>query len=619
MGKQWDKDKGGRDPWILWMTTLMRECLRVLKPGAHGFVWALPRTSHWTATALEDAGFDIRDVVCHLFGSGFPKSQNISKAIDRAAGAEREVVGQYKSPEASTRKTTISSDSNYRPGQKEIRVADALITAPSTPLAQQWDGWGTAAKPAWEAWLLVAKPFTTVPIDAMLADIRINLQELLCQLFNAKFVQTNSTLNQNASRMDARSDFVQWTVDVSNILSRQEKSDTTAMFKSPEAESIAWSIFLSWNNILDVLLKRENKCITKMGKEVTTELKILSLLISQSMPHTTTKDAIIQNGNTLNVTNADMGFKSASLRLNALSTISAQESVSGNQTHLERHHQEQLEKEYVTTMGVLSENIILVRKPLSEKTIAKNVEKWGVGGINIDGCRVEVDWNTDPNRRGWQGGSNGPGNFSGDRTGVNGKKPTPSKGRFPANLIVSGEEARDLLDEQSGVLVGAGNKDKAKRFGNKKTTSNHVFGRGLGLSESAVGGDSGGASRFFYCAKASKAERNLGCEGMEEKEKRTLNDFGDQSKHNCSDGAKRTQGTGVSKNQNHHPTVKPQKLMRYLARMITPPGGTILDPFMGSGSTGVAALSEGFKFIGIEKEEDYFKIAQARLGRAIKK
>src|SRR5216684_1134608 len=89
MGKAWDSNKGGREQWISWLSEVMGEVIRVLKPGAHGLVWALPRTSHWTATALENAGFEIRDVVTHLFGTGFPKSLDVAKAIDKAAGAER--------------------------------------------------------------------------------------------------------------------------------------------------------------------------------------------------------------------------------------------------------------------------------------------------------------------------------------------------------------------------------------------------------------------------------------------------------------------------------------------------------------------------------------------------
>ena len=98
MGKDWDDDKGGRDQWVSWLTDVAKECLRVLKPGAHGLVWAIPRTSHWTMSALEDAGFEVRDVITHLFGTGFPKSLDVSKAIDKAAGAERKVIGEKGRP-----------------------------------------------------------------------------------------------------------------------------------------------------------------------------------------------------------------------------------------------------------------------------------------------------------------------------------------------------------------------------------------------------------------------------------------------------------------------------------------------------------------------------------------
>lgn len=121
MGKAWDGDRGGRKEWVAWLESVMRECLRVLKPGGHGLVWAIPRTSHWTATALEDAGFEIRDVVTHLFGSGFPKSMNLGKAIDR-------------------------------------EITSAASAA--------WDGWGTALKPASEHWILVRKPISEKTVAA---------------------------------------------------------------------------------------------------------------------------------------------------------------------------------------------------------------------------------------------------------------------------------------------------------------------------------------------------------------------------------------------------------------------------------------------------------------------
>lgn len=355
MGKAWDDDKGGRKQWIAWMSEVMREAHRVLKPGAHGLVWALPRTSHWTATALEDAGFEVRDVVTHLFGSGFPKSMDISKAIDKAAGAEREYLGEGK---YSARKPH-----KYEGGTPlGISVDDPRlghpITAPSTPEAKQWTGWGTALKPASEHW-------------------------------------------------------------------------------------------------------------------------------------------------------------------------------------------------------------ILVRKPCEEKTVAANVLKHGTGGINIDASRIQVSHNDPNHRKPSVGYSEGSIFGIGGRTTEN----LSSQGRFPANLVLD-EFAAEMLDEQSGISCHTGTNTGL-------LGKNGIFSSSIGLDKSRVGfGDIGGASRFFYVAKASKRDKG---------------------------------------EDNTHPTVKNTKLMEYLIRMITPPGGTVLDPFMGSGSTGVAAKRCEFKFLGIELSQEYFEIASARI------
>jgi len=149
MGKDWDKDKGGRDAWIAWMITVAAECLRLLKPGGHALVWALPRTSHWTATAWEDAGFEVRDRVSHVFGSGFPKSHNISKAIDKMEG---------KLGVQSQGFNTAGGKEKYNPINKSFRSDYGYKYETSTPEAQQWDGWGTALKPSMEDWWLLRKP-----------------------------------------------------------------------------------------------------------------------------------------------------------------------------------------------------------------------------------------------------------------------------------------------------------------------------------------------------------------------------------------------------------------------------------------------------------------------------
>jgi len=153
MGKDWDKNKGGRDQWIAWLSEIMTEALRVLKPGGHALVWSLPRTSHWTGFALENAGFEVRDCVYHLFGTGFPKSLSIDKHIDKALGVEREIVDTI--PDRWTGK-----GNTYQYSQQHANSENIYITASSSQEAKQWEGWGTALKPAVEQWWLVRKPLS---------------------------------------------------------------------------------------------------------------------------------------------------------------------------------------------------------------------------------------------------------------------------------------------------------------------------------------------------------------------------------------------------------------------------------------------------------------------------
>jgi len=147
MGRAWDSARGGRDAWIECLAAIMREACRVLRPGGHALVWALPRTSHWTAMACENAGFEIRDSISHMFGSGFPKSLDVSKAIDAAAGVTREVVGRHAHPATSI----------HTQGARTLPL-DVDITTAATADAQRWSGWGTALKPGHEVWWLCRKP-----------------------------------------------------------------------------------------------------------------------------------------------------------------------------------------------------------------------------------------------------------------------------------------------------------------------------------------------------------------------------------------------------------------------------------------------------------------------------
>ena len=375
MGKSWDASGVAYD------VEVWQECLRVLKHGGHLLSFGGSRTYHRMACAIEDAGFQIRDQIMWVYGSGFPKSLNISKAIDKAAGAEREVTGERRG-------VVKGTGGRYNWHTDEASTGQTIIqdTAPATAEAKEWDGWGTALKPAHEP-------------------------------------------------------------------------------------------------------------------------------------------------------------------------------------------------------------IVLARKPL-DGTVANNVLKYGVGGINIDGCRVGNE-SVQTNRY----------NAKGDMTSFHGSQAGNSyvsnihEGRFPANFIHDGsDEVLELFPDTKG---GTWNTTKGARHFNND-------GEPTGYATSKSDGSTGSAARFFYCAKASKKDRNEGLDGFAEKrpDERTTTGMGTFDEK------------GVAKQANHHPTVKPTDLMRYLCRLITPPNGTVLDPFTGSGSTGKAAVLEGFSFIGVEQSEEYIAIAKARIESA---
>lgn len=218
-----------------------------------------------------------------------------------------------------------------------------------------------------------------------------------------------------------------------------------------------------------------------------------------------------------------------------------------------------------TALKPTVEPIVMARKPL-DGTVANNVLTWGVGGLNIDATRIKT---TDNFGGGAKGSSGFAANYSND-----GWVAGSELGRWPANVILD-EEAATIIDEQSGFSKSSG-------IINRWTDGANVFGGGAGKAYESVRGvaDEGGASRFFYVARASKSDRLEGVEA------------------------------------NPHPTVKPTSLMTYLIKLIAPKGSTILDPFTGSGSTGKAALLNGYKFIGIELTEEYLPIIKGRLDHA---
>ena len=556
MGKDWDgvnEDGIG----IAQKVELWKECLRVLKPGGHLLAFSGTRTYHRMASAIEDAGFEVRDMIEWVYGSGFPKSLNIGKAVDKLQGNEREVVGQkdinaikalqkFKEQDGRTVKTDFSNiEMNYTKGTSE------------------WEGWGTALKPAHESIMLAQKPLTSVPLFDKI-DIDLIIKKILCLLVsNVKIAESNSVLSQRG--LSEELNIAQWIAE-ENTNTQDALSVLTDMLLLESKINTNLNIVILWLNILEDIYQLKNKFTTLTEISLTIELKILESLewenifqnITQAKDKTT-------DGKNVNVLTAVNLFNAVRLKLNHILTHFAQDPA--------------ILKDEYSDIRPNHEPICMARKPLSEKTVAENCLKWGTGGINIDESRVEAqgqdldklnsewdrEWNTNYTDYAEKVGGNA--GFNMDKAK---KENACLTGRFPANLIHDGsEEVRECFPNES------------ERF----------------------------FKSIIYQAKASKSERNMGCEELEEKPK-VFNGQSDKPSTDMKDVEKRF--TTLPK-ANNHPTVKPIALMEYLINMVTREGQTVLDMFMGSGTTGVACKNLNRNFIGIEKEEEYFKIANARI------
>lgn len=671
MNKDFDHNKGGMLNWVNWLSEIMAECLRVMKPGACGLVWSLPRTSHWTGMALELAGFRIIDI-CHVAqGQGFPKSQDISKQIDQLFGEERDVVGFKTRPDGTQRPNSVNwKENEYFVGLPKIN----LETAPASPEAKQWDGWKTPAlKPSIEGWWIIEKPRLNTHFNLESKDVIIEWNTLI-QYFVALCLSANSaktvfslpqkgfvTLDIGGQKLGSVLENVVNNPSVKSVTT-PEKMDT---FKSPEMGKIALSIVSLWNSILKEALTKESISTTSTGSNLTTELKISYLLtlesISQNTIHHSNK---LNAGNSFLVQNVELFLKGRNQLLRKVITSSVVENVLTNigiillSSLAKIAESNSVEKDMIvnSVQSVVALNLIkkqdldkkekqllvnsakkplnagsqviqntvvesawqtllqvagnkrllpavedwwLVQKPISESSIARNILKHGVGGLNIEACRVGT-WDNDVNKR------ENNGNHKHNKSVYCGnslltskteyKEFTYNSGRYPANLILScganckGENHSPdcpvtVVGEQSGICTsGSGKKGSAdtKYFSGKKALDTIWI------------GDTGTAARFFkqlpfdpetipsvyYQAKASPSDRS---------------------------------SNGEIKNT--HPTVKSRHLMKYLITLITPENGIVLDPFCGSGTTAVACKELGRNYICIEKEKEYFDIACDRISQ----
>jgi len=452
MGKEWDS--------FVPQPLFWKEAFRVLKHGGHIVSFFGTRTYDWGVMAMRLAGFEVRDCIQWVYGSGFPKSHNISKAIDKMQGAEREVVGKKECGyQVSISKTRL--EQGHRPNLTNS-TKEVNITAPATEKAKEWDGWGSALKPANEPIVLARKP----------------LEKGLSIAENVLKWRTGG-INIDGCRVGSE-------IRTMPIFSNDKKSDETQFNLNPNVqhhrEETSQGRFPA-----NLILTHHPDCVCNGLKKV----------ISDS--HHTTK----YNGN---ITLYEGGWKDGEDMGNKFADANGKETI----------------------------------------------ENWTCH----EDCPIKIMDEQSGDRKGWA--SQNHNNFS----------------PYGGNSFNSSE---------------------TNRFG---------FHKGYN--------DKGGASRFFYCAKASKKEKNVGLNKFDKKQTTGggggVGDYIDDV-----DSASGKFGSEKAPSKNFHPTIKPINLMQYLVRLITPPNGIVLDPFMGSGTTGVACKLEGVSFVGIEMNPEYHEIAVARI------
>lgn len=744
MGKAWDKSHG----FIPSMTEIFKECLKVLKPGAHGFVWAIPRTSHWTATALEDAGFEIRDVVTHLFGSGFPKSSalnrqksgvfcqcalnkhssahtsdvqqtadhnnNLADVCDddplhvndlhstdkllnsqgdypkchdsndeRAHHASTTALGafqpqqyaqersrsvepldvaasessdnlssvQYKNLHANKDCSFLSSSqkdvfsdksSNTKEWENKPIQKDSAILADRKQHISSQSSYGTALpncghcgkpnvdgwyngglKPASEHWILVRKPCSEKTVAANVLK------------------HGTGGINIDASRIQLPSDDPQVLLRAGKTLHAQGKSEDIGATYSDGVGRFEGSYFNNKGRFPANLILSHNPDCVEVGskKVVATSGKVSKSGLTKSVARSW-KNTSVEGINRTRFGSEDGTETLAAFECTpdcAVAAVDEQSGVlkSGGSGGIRKNGGGWKQtSEFIKPNNLMqpdsggaSRFFLCVKHDIDDESCGSEKTK---AGNTFAGKKMEnksVVLNTD-----------GSGNNSSDqymmdsmsiiRTEIvltmsfqilNASIKTPIghciiKTEKIIELflaenvvgvsIVSNTEALIYLENGQQVPIkGTVEIVPVKNFGNGENKTKNIT---TPITENI---ELSGA-RFRYCAKTSKSERNAGCEDLYPKKS-------DYRPNDSEANTLRERLRNSILKANHHPTVKPKKLMSYLINMITPKNGLVLDPFAGSGSTGVAAIENGFQFIGIEKEDEYATIAESRIQHAL--
>ena len=606
-----------------WHYNWAKEIFRVLKPGAHILVFGGTRTYHRMACAIEDAGFEIRDMIEWFYGSGFPKSLNISKAMDKLKGVERKVIGKDKSGKRESHIAGLTG--NLDPSEDNSFGGEYEITEPTSPEAVTWNGWGTALKPAHEPILLARKPLS----EKNIADNILKWGTGGINIDDCRVGLTGGTRSKGKG--------IESEICYGNGLNKTGvESIDMGRFPTNLILECCCDEIENTTNHNPILLARkpidERTIAENILKWGTGGLNIDESRIDHDEDLSIKRDGNIK----LDSNEQGWGFKAVSR---------GNEGRFPTNLILECCCDEDEIVEDITNHSP----ILLARKPISEKNIAENILRLGTGGLNIDECRIKHNETIKETKRDSRGAS-----WNDDNCGLRNEQNILASasplGRFPTNLILSCCCKDDELVE--GIAKG-----NQGHWSKTKTTGFGTFGGGKSeydgvgkkdsmhclihtnpdcvckmlddqsgelksgkMNSTAKGGQfgvygkqyprkvtspksSGGASRFFYQAKASQNERWLYCTICKEA-------FQTKEKDNHIHGAPKKE---KYKYLEFHPTQKPVDLMIYLERLITPPNGTILEPFMGTGTSLIAAEREGFNSVGIDNKPEYCLMSYRRL------
>ncbi|AIT13114.1 DNA methylase [Mycobacterium phage Bipolar] len=583
MGKKWDGSG------IAFDVEMWEQCLRVLKPGGHLLAFGGSRTWHRMTVAIEDAGFEIRDSIAWLNGSGFPKSLDVSKAIDKAAGAEREVVGSkldrpgYHLSEPGKTNGVLGSGHGLHV-DPDARLKASQITAPATDAAKQWQGWGTALKPSYEPVCVAVKPYGVTDILDAIGSHITRLEDECRPPANGA---ARSSAPTPADSQEVRADSAPESAATPHEGEQARTTPTGAAAGSSAATDTSafelegetcWNTVTSWRACWDELYDLTSTSTTSTASSLTTDLRTLWSSIA-SLTVTSTPDSPTPRLTSSSTASAvDSLFAATVLRSRATLALSAPESATAST---------QPSPQGAGGRNTAFEPIVVARKPLVG-TVAANVLEHGTGALNIDACRIGTSGGgTHCGNRNADGKCLGHGDAGKSQSGAtfHADESAEPAGRWPTNVVLDEAQAAEL-DAQTGYQRD-GTHVGRNRDGSAHT--NEIYGARKNDTRDGGYGGGGGGSRFFpvfkYQAKAPAMERP----GY-------VNEDGNKVAHN---------------------TVKPLDLMRWLVRLVTPPNGVVLDPFAGSGTTAEACIHEHKRCITIEREADYLPLIVARLSKPI--